>query len=281
MTTQLRGFGIEEPAFEQAMHAFSGGFMHLGHACGLLTGAVLAAGFVARARFDDDRSRAGAALHAAILLAGAYPELAGSVDCLQITNVPLTRLSGRLRYLGEGKGRICGRLHAEWAPRARQLIDEALEEFRQRAPADECENCAVRALRGTESSVRMKAGDPVVVAGLAGGVGLLGNVCGALGAGVFAISAGRYLSQGRQKRDPRIRRSLEELAGAAYRGDPARLRRAFIGQFGSDLCIDIVGRRFRDAADHSRFVERGGCESVATFVGEWLAENAACDRSDA
>ena len=62
ITTQKRGFGIEEPAYEQALHAFSGGFMHLGHACGLLTGAALAAGFLYLARFDDDDNRSAAAL---------------------------------------------------------------------------------------------------------------------------------------------------------------------------------------------------------------------------
>ncbi len=51
-TTQMRGFGFEEPAYEQAIHAFSGGFMHQGYASGLLTGAVLAAGFVAQERFQ-------------------------------------------------------------------------------------------------------------------------------------------------------------------------------------------------------------------------------------
>ncbi len=36
VTTQNRGFGFDAPAYEQAMHAFSGGFMHLllAHWCG-------------------------------------------------------------------------------------------------------------------------------------------------------------------------------------------------------------------------------------------------------
>jgi len=68
----MREFEFDEPAYEQAIHAFTGGFMHLGYACGLLTGAALAAGFVARARFDDDRTRSGAALQAAIQIAKAY-----------------------------------------------------------------------------------------------------------------------------------------------------------------------------------------------------------------
>ncbi len=281
MTTQMRGFGINEPAYEQAMHAFSGGFMHLGHACGLLTGAALAAGFAARARFDDDGTRSGAALHAAIQLARAYPELTRSVNCREITEVSLTRLSGRLRYLQQGKGRMCGRLHLKWAPQAQQLIDKALMEFRELRPAGGCANCAVQTLRELESSVGMKAGDSVLVAGFAGGVGLLGNVCGALAAGVFAMSAGHHLAQEQKKRDSRIRGSLEELAGANYRGAATRLRLEFVGQFGSELCIDIIGRRFLDAADHSTFVEQGGCENVTKFVADWTAEHSARERTSA
>ncbi len=52
LTTQMRGFGFEEQVHEQALHAFSGGFMHRGHVCGLMTGATLAAGFVAQERFQ-------------------------------------------------------------------------------------------------------------------------------------------------------------------------------------------------------------------------------------
>jgi Putative redox-active protein (C_GCAxxG_C_C) len=279
MTTQMRGFGISEPAYEQAVHAFSGGFMHLGHACGLLTGATLAAGFVARSRFDDDRTRSGAALHAAIQLAAAYPELTGSVDCRQITQLSLTRLSGRLRYVQQGKGRLCGRLHLKWAPQAQQLIDKALMEFRESRPAGACANCAVQTMCALEPTARFQAGDSVLVAGFAGGIGLLGNVCGALAACVFAMAAEGRLAGARQGRDSRILGSLEELAGISYRGAAAQVRLEFIRQFGSELCIDIIGRRFQDAEDHSAFVEQGGCADVAKFLAHWTAEHAAGART--
>ncbi len=270
MTTQMRGFGINEQAYEQAMHSFSGGFMHLGHACGLLTGAALAVGFEARSRFDDDEMRSGATLHAVMQLAKAHPELTGSVNCREITEVSLTKLSGRLRYLQQGKGSMCTRLHLKWAPQAQQLINKALIEFEQRKQAGRCANCAVQTLRGLESSVGMKVGDSVLVAGLAGGVGLLGNVCGALAAGVFAMSASHKLSQERKQRDSWIRGSIEELIGTNYRGAATELRLAFIRQFGSELCIDIIGRSFQDVADHSMFVEQGGCENVTKFVADWV-----------
>lgn len=281
MTTQMRGSGIDEPAYEQAIHAFSGGFMHRGHACGLLTGAVLAAGFVARARFDDDAIRSGAALHAAMKLAEAYPDLTSSIDCREITEVSLLKLSGRLRYFRQGQGRTCGRLHLRWAPRAQRLIDKSLMEFEEHMPAGSCANCAVRTMRELTSSVGMKTGDSVLVAGFAGGVGLCGNVCGALAAGVFAMSAGYYLGREEKKRDSRLRGSLEELVGAKYRAAATRLRLDFVGEFGSELCVEITERRFQDAADHSMFVEQGGCENVTNFVADWTAEHSARKRTNA
>lgn len=269
MTTQMRGFGLDEPAYEQAIHAFSGGFMHRGHACGLLSGAAVAAGFVARSRFGDDRARAAAALHAAMRLAKAYPQVAGSVNCREITGVSLTALSGRLRYVREDKGRACGHLHLIWAPEAHRLIDEALLEFGCRPAAGSCANCAVQTMRYLIPSTGLKAEDAVLVAGLAGGVGLHGNVCGALAAGLFAMCLEDELARRRADRDSRMRGSLEELAGTRYRGAATRLRLAFVREFGSELCVEIIGRRFHDAADHSGFVEEGGCERVTTFVAQW------------
>lgn len=273
MTTQMRGFGIKEPAYEQAIHAFSGGFMHLGHACGLLTGAALAAGFLSRARFDDDEIMFAATLYATMQLSKALPELAGSVNCREITKELLSKLSGRLRYVLRGKGRMCGRLHLRWAPQAQELIDTALTEFSESGPVRGCANCAVQTMRKMVSSVGMREEDSILVAGLAGGVGLLGNVCGALAAGVFAMSSARCLCKDAGKRDSRIRGSFQELVGSSYRGSPNQLRLAFVDRFGSELCIQILNRQFQDIVDHSTFVEQGGCQEVIEFVAKWVAHN--------
>lgn len=274
VTIQNRGFGIDEPAYEQAIHAFSGGFMHQGHACGILTGAVLAAGFAARARFGDDEISTGAALHAAIQLAKAFPEITSSVNCREMIEMPLIKLSDVLRYVQQGKGRKCGRIHLEWAPQVQKMIDASLGEFGDRQQSGSCANCAVQTLRELGPAVGMKMTDTALVAGFAGGVGLCGNVCGALAVGVFAMSAGHQLSRGQKKRDSRIRGLVEELTGSNYRGAATRLRRDFIRQFGSDLCVDIIEQRFRDVEDHSMFMEQDGCEKVTKFVADWVVEHA-------
>jgi hypothetical protein len=275
MTTQMRGSGFEEPVYEQALHAFSGGFMHLGHACGLLTGAAMATGFLARARFDDDETRATAALYTTIQLTKAHPELTGSVNCQDITEIDLTNLKGRLRYLREGKGRMCGRLHLKWSPQAHELIDKTLTEFEGRRPDNACANCVVKTMDKMVTSTGIEAEDSVLFAGLAEGVGLLGNVCGALAAGVYALSISHYLEQEGKKRDSRIQGSLHELSGARFRGPATQLRLAFVGRFDSELCIQITQQQFQDIENHSAFIEQGGCQEVIEFVSDWVERQSA------
>jgi hypothetical protein len=271
MTTQMRGFGAEDSCYEQAIHAFSGGFMHRGDACGLLTGAALAAGCEARRRFDDDVTASSSALAAAVALAEAFPELTESADCRDMTGASFGTIGGRIRYLRTGTARQCGRTLLEWCGQAHQLIDHALAESARRGPVAGRTNCAVEALRRSAPSVGMPAADSVIVAGLAGGVGLLGNVCGALAAGVFALEVARYRRR-KARRDSRLRGSIEEMFGIRYRGPATMLRRSIEERFGSVLCAEIVGRRFEDVVDHAEFVDGGGCQEVIAAVGDWIGE---------
>jgi C_GCAxxG_C_C family probable redox protein len=270
MTTQMAGFGLKEPDYEQALHSFSGGFMHLGHTCGLLTGAALAAGFFARRHFNDENMQSTATLYATIQLAKALKELTGSSNCRDITEVSLTKLRGRLHYLQQGKARMCGRLHLRWAPQAHELITKSFSRYEAQHPEEDLANCAVYTLKKVMSSTGIRLESVVAVAGLAGGVGLLGNMCGALSTGVFALSAFHYLHRKNKKRDSRIKGSLEELVGTRYRGSATLLRLAFIDRFGSDLCGQIIGRNFKDMEDHSIFIKSGGCQELIDFIVKWI-----------
>jgi hypothetical protein len=133
----------------------------------------------------------------------------------------------------------------------------------------------VDTLKKVVTSAGMKEEDAVLVAGLAGGVGLLGNVCGALAAGVFALSTIHYLCKDSKKRDSRIRGSLQELAGTRYKGAATRLRLAFIERFGGALCSQIVRRHFKDIEDHSIFIKGGGCQEVIDFIANWIMHHKA------
>jgi len=272
LTVQLRAFGIEEPLYEQALHVFSGGFMHLGYACGLLTGTAVAAGILTSKRFADSETASAAALDATRQLVKAYPEIAGSIDCRKITEISLNNFRGRLRYVRKGKGRECGRYHIKWAFRAQQVIEQALAKYEQHPATNACANCAVNTMKKLAPSIGINEKDTTMVAGLAGGIGLSGNVCGALATWVFVLSISRYKKRNPEKRDSRLQAAFQELLGTQYRGAATRLQTAFRERFGSDLCLDIVGRSFRNIQEHSEFIEQGGCQEVMDFVVNFVGD---------
>jgi hypothetical protein len=271
-TTHNRCAGIEAPLEEQASHLLSGGMMHKGNACGLLSGAVLSAGLQAVRRFDDDATRSAATLHAAVRLAEAYPESSGAVDCREITGQSVVTLREKVQYVREGKARRCGRLLMKWASRADSLIDEALTEFEGCDASPSCTNCAVETFKRIASDDELARSGSTYVAGLAGGVGLLGRSCAALTLGIVVLTLRQYAARRSQRRDSRFLGSLHELGLARFRRQPARLLEEFKLDFGSDLCSEIVGRPFTSPQDHASFIAEGGCREVIGFVEARVSE---------
>lgn len=280
LTTQMRGFGFKKPVYEQATHTFSGGFMHQGYASGLLTGAVFAAGFVANERFQNNKTKSGAALHAAIQLAKTFPEYSGSINCQEITKINLTGLGGRLNYLKTGTARMCGRLHLKWAPKAYQLIDKSLTEYGKLESAKSYANCSVQTMEALKSKLSLEE-DSSLMAGFAGGVGLCGNLCGALAVGTYIMAISQQFALKKKKRDSRIRGMFEELFGTNYKGYLTQFRHEFVQKFGSELCIDIAGHLFQNARDHSKFLEKGGCNNIINFITDWVINSSAINTKDA
>jgi C_GCAxxG_C_C family probable redox protein len=140
-----------------------------------------------------------------------------------------------------------------------------------------CSQCVVAAIKDTVGGIS----DDVFKAatGLAGGVGLTGNTCGALTGGVMALSCflGREYSA---FDDPkRVRFKTFDLA--------ADLQKRLESEFGSSLCRDIqtriMGRYYdlRNEEEHALFLKAGGhddkcpsvCGKAAAHVIDILYEN--------
>lgn len=265
-TTHNRCAGIEAPLEEQASHLLSGGMMHQGNACGLLSGAILSAGLQAAQRFGDEPTRSAATLHAAVRLADAFPETSGAVNCQEITGQSVVTLRQKAQYLREGKGRDCGRLLMKWANRTDTLVGEALTEFEGRDPSASCANCSVETFKRIASGDELTRFGSTYVAGLAGGVGLLGRSCAALTVGIFVLTLRHYAARRSQRRDSQLLGLLHEAGLGRFRKKPARLFEEFKLEFGSELCSEIVGRQFTSPDDHASFITQGGCREVIGFV---------------
>jgi len=94
----------------------------------------------------------------------------------------------------------------------------------------------------------------VMAAGFAGGIGLCGGACGALGAVVWldAMSGGGD-HKAVEARATRIVARFLEASGHTFE------------------CSEIVGRRFGDVAEHAAQLRGGGCARLLEALCAWRA----------
>jgi len=268
-TTLNRGEGVELEIEEQAAHALAGGMLRRGHACGIMWGTALAAGARAREKLNDKDVAGAAALFSAARAAKQFQAVAGSINCRDITGMALSTLSGRLRYVSSGNFRNCARLAVEWAPQGYEAIASGLSEFDPSSLKEKPRNCAMDTMKKIGASWGLEDGDHALVAGFGGGLGLAGNACGALAAGICALGLKHYRTHAGE-RDTRGKAMIQEFTGADFISAAARLRRDFAARFGAEVCPQIGNRTFESIDDHSVFIAQGGCRDPIEAVGQMV-----------
>lgn len=138
----------------------------------------------------------------------------------------------------------CFRMAARFAPIAFDDIDAALsgEQAETWSGPVSCSATLARRMGASEMHV-------VMAAGLAGGIGLSGGACGALGAAIWILGM-RSLRDGNVKvsfKAPGARQILERfLKNTGYEFE----------------CSTIVGRKFDGVGDHADYVCQGGCSKI-------------------
>jgi len=239
-----REFGQLKPNEERAADPLAGGLLQGGHQCGMLWGAALAVGAESFRRHTDRDQAIGAAMAATRHLVESFERRAKSVNCRDITGCDFTNRSGLLKALLLGRFIRCFRLEATWAPEAIQAAREGLD----RAHAD-----ASPSPRSCASEVAKKMGasdeEMVMVAGFAGGIGLSGHGCGALGAAVWMTVLGliRKSDWTYSLNDPVVGGIIENFREAT----------------GAEMeCRKITGKRFQTSGEHTEFINSGGCDKL-------------------
>jgi hypothetical protein len=93
----------------------------------------------------------------------------------------------------------------------------------------------------------------VIVAGFAGGIGLCGGACGALGAAIW-ITAMNSLNERGGKIDFKNPRAIDAID---------RFLKCTDFEF---ECSEIVGRRFKNIGDHAGYLREGGCSKIIEIL---------------
>ena len=228
----------------------AGGIMGYGYQCGMLWGATLAAGAEAYRLLGPGPQAEAAAVMASERLVASFRARHKHLNCSEITDIEWRASSQRrmlmqfAKFFARGGPVICFSNSAGYAHAAYSAIRAAYSENHREAPSAPV-SCAAMLAR----NMGMSDLHAVMAAGLAGGIGLSGCGCGALGAAIWI----RALNIGRAG----IENVTLILPGADEVID--RFMQSADYEF---ECSKIVGRKFANIEDHAAYVRDGGCSKV-------------------
>jgi len=231
---------------ENAAMPLAGGIVQHGYQCGMIWGAALAAGARSYQLLGPGPQAETMAVAVAGRLVETFRSCTGEINCLEITEIDNSSSVLKMIYVFLIKGKTIGciRLTSKYAKAAFSELNAALPEKDIEAPPPPVSCAAILARKMGVSDKHA-----VMAAGLAGGIGLCGGACGALGAAIWIEGM----------------KSLEEGAGKIDYKSPRAL--AVIERFlkNTDFefeCSEIVGRKFGSVADHADYLRGGGCSDL-------------------
>ena len=169
---------------EQAATPFAGGIMQHGFQCGMIWGATLAAGAQAYRLYGSDPQAETKAITAAQKLVKVFRDDKNAINCSDITEIDKSSTAMQMitYFLIKGGTISCMRLASRYAPRALDEINSALSENSEETSSYPVSCSAILAQKMGVSDMHT-----VMAAGLAGGIGLCGGACGALGTAIWIM----------------------------------------------------------------------------------------------
>ncbi|MBN1628982.1 MAG: C_GCAxxG_C_C family protein [Thermoleophilia bacterium] len=249
-----RAYGAPLNDEERASVPLAGGIMGRGHQCGMVWGSTLAAGAQAYRLFGSGRKAQAKAIAAAQRIVESFRTQNGTIECREIAGIDLLSASTlqAAGYILRGGPLRCFRMAARYPPVGFGAIEAAMSDGASEAGMAVCDGAADASV-GCAALFATKLGasdlHTVVAAGLAGGIGLSGSACGALGAAIW-LAGLKSLEKGAEK--------------VPYKPESGQaLLERFLECTGGEIkCSRIVGRTFEGIADHAAFVSEGGCAEI-------------------
>jgi hypothetical protein len=239
-----REFGYLKDNEECASDPLAGGIAQQGYQCGMLWGSALAMGAESFRRHGDQGQAVAQAITATQHVMKSFINRAKSADCLDITSCDFTSKFGLAKFLLTGKPITCFNLADKWVPEAIQAAHEGFALELPDLPLIPI-SCASEVAKKMGAS----AEEAVMVAGFAGGIGLSGNACGALGAAIWLNTLARV-------REHNFKYSTSDPHAG-------KILKAFHEATDYEMeCSKISGHCFKTINEHTEFIKSGGCDKV-------------------
>ncbi|MBD3316953.1 MAG: hypothetical protein GF344_14285 [Chitinivibrionales bacterium] len=244
-----REFGNNKQLQERATETLGAGLLITGNQCGFLWGTSLAAGAEAYRKFSDKKKASIMAILSSQQIVASFRKTAKSLNCRDITGYDLSKKLDMAKFYLKSirQGLVfnpCFNLAEKWAPQAIKSVHEGLADgdYNPNTQSDNCASKVVEMMGGNDE-------EQVLVAGFAGGVGLSGNACGALGAAIWMKSL-QWCRENPNKAcltNPEAKKTMEAFQKATN----AKMK-----------CSAVCGSNFSSLEEHAAFVADGGCEDV-------------------
>ncbi|MDZ7723934.1 MAG: C-GCAxxG-C-C family (seleno)protein [candidate division KSB1 bacterium] len=248
-----RGFDQSLIPEEQAAMPMAGGILQHGYQCGLLWGAALAAGARAYQLYGagpEAETRAVLAAQQAVKNFRTCNKHK-TIDCGDLTDLDETSSPVKLiqYFLLKGGVVSCLRMAGRYAPRAYTTINDSFAEHQMPvhpAPVS-CTAVLCKKAGATEQQA-------VMASGLAGGIGLCGGGCGALGAAIWLLA---------------LRTNKTDQKMMFNSPEAQNIMNTFVKCTGAEFeCSEIVGRKFEDIQDHAIYLQNGGCSQLLNALAD-------------
>jgi hypothetical protein len=233
---------------ESAVGLLARGIANHGYQCGMLWGATLAAGAQSYRLLGDSSQAETEAVRAAQKIVEVFrARTHNEINCLEITDLNFggkNKALPMLKFMIKGSPIGCFRMASRYAPEAFGAINTVFGEKHIEATTSPVSCSAMLAHKMGASDMHT-----VMVSGFAGGIGLSGGACGALGAAIWIIGV-RSRKEGVTKKviNSRIADTIDRFLKSA-------------ADFKFE-CSEIVGRRFENIGDHAGYLRDGGCSKI-------------------
>jgi hypothetical protein len=252
-----RAFDHRNELAEKALDPLAGGIINQGHQCGMLWGATLAIGAEAYRQTQDKGKAVAAAIIASQYIMHSFTQQTGTPNCREITGYKLNTLKGMLSMMIETlwkgmENSPCFEMAEDWAPSAIQAAEEGLED-EQIEQIPYAYSCATEVLKKMGASEE----EATMVAGFAGGIGLSGRACGALGAAIWMKSL-EWCKAHPGKNPPLFGNTAAKKLVKAFKEESQ----------GEMLCRNICGKTFHSVDEHSEYIKNGGCAGIIELLSK-------------
>jgi len=245
-----RAFDSPLEAEEHAAVPFAGGIKQHGYQCGMIWGAVLAAGAQAYKVHGSGPAAEIRAVKAAARLVETFRTDNSEINCYEITEIDKTSsvLQMVTYFLLKGGTIGCLKMAGRFAPLAFDDINRTISEEAvtiTQMPVS-CTSIVAKKLGANDRQT-------VMASGFAGGIGLCGGACGALGTAIWILGM-KVLKETDAKNlwsDSSFSEEIESL-----------IERFLVSSDYKFECADILGRKFETMEEHADYVRGGGCSKI-------------------